>query len=135
MKHKTTRYVSKCDNCRKVKADCMKLGGLLQPLSILSWKWEDISMDFIVGLPLTSRKVDSIWVIVDHFTKSVHFIPVHTRFTAEKYIEIYIACILGLHVVPKSIISNTESQFVAHFWEQVHASLGIHLVHSSAYHP
>jgi hypothetical protein len=55
MKHETTRYVSKCDTCRKVKADYMKPGGLLQLLSILEWKWDDISMDFIVGLPLMAR--------------------------------------------------------------------------------
>jgi hypothetical protein len=65
-------------------------------------------MDFIVGLPLTAHQVDSIWVIVDHFTKSAHFIPVHTRFTVEKYAEIYIARILCLHGVPKMIISDRE---------------------------
>jgi hypothetical protein len=69
----------------------MKPVGLLQPLSILDWKWEDISMDFIVGLPSTVCKVDSIWVIIDRFTKSSHFIPMLTHFTVEKYIEIYIA--------------------------------------------
>jgi hypothetical protein len=63
-------------------------------------------MDFIVGLPLTAHKVDSIWVIVDHFTKSAHFIPMHTRFIAEKYIEISIAHILCLHGVSKMIVSD-----------------------------
>jgi hypothetical protein len=57
--------VSECDTFQKVKADYMKSRGLLQPLSILDWKWDDISMDFIVGLSLTARKFDSIWVIVD----------------------------------------------------------------------
>jgi hypothetical protein len=65
MKHKTTRYVSECDTCRMVNADYMKPGGLLQPLSILDWKWDDISMDFIVGLSLAAYKFDLIWVIVD----------------------------------------------------------------------
>jgi hypothetical protein len=65
MKHETARYASECDTCRKVKADYMKSGGFLQPLSIPDWKWDDISMDFIVGLPFTARKFDSIWVIVD----------------------------------------------------------------------
>jgi hypothetical protein len=65
MKRKTARYVSKCDTCRKVNADYIKPGGLLQLLCILDWKWDDISMDFIVGLPMTARKFDSIWVIVD----------------------------------------------------------------------
>jgi hypothetical protein len=65
MKHETARYVSECDTYRKVKADYMKHVGLLQPLSIPSWKWDDISMDIIVGLPLTARKFNSILVIVD----------------------------------------------------------------------
>jgi hypothetical protein len=65
MKCETARYVFECDTCRKVKADYMKPAGLLQPLSILECKWDDISMDSIVGLPLTARKFDSIWVIID----------------------------------------------------------------------
>jgi hypothetical protein len=104
MKHETARYVSECDTYRKVKADYMKPGGLLQHLSIPEWKWVDISMDFIVGLPPTDCKVDSIWVIVDLFTKSAHFIPVHTRFMAEKYTKIYIARILCRHGVLKTIV-------------------------------
>jgi hypothetical protein len=71
-------YVLECDICRKVKADYMKPGGLLRPLNILDLRWDDISMDFIVGFPMTARKFDSIWVIVDQFTKSAHFIPVNT---------------------------------------------------------
>jgi hypothetical protein len=65
MKCEVAHYVSKCDTYRKVKADYMKPGGLLQPVSIPEWKWNDISMDFIVGLPLTARKFDLIWVILD----------------------------------------------------------------------
>jgi hypothetical protein len=92
-------------------------------------------MDFIVVLPLTARKFDSIWVIVDRFTKSAHLIPVHTKYRVEKYAKIYIACVLCLHGVLKMIISDRGSQFVAHFWEQLHASLETHLIHSLAYHP
>jgi hypothetical protein len=82
IKCEASRYVSKCDTCRKVKADYIKPGGLLQPLSIPEWKWHDISMNFIVGLPMTARKFDSIWVIVDRLSKSVHFIPIRTRYDA-----------------------------------------------------
>jgi hypothetical protein len=135
MKHKTARYVSECDTCRKVKADYMKPGGLLQLLSVPDWKWDDISMDFIVGLPLTSRKNNSIWVIVDRLTKCAHFIPVKTSYNVQKYAEIHVAHVLCLHGVPKTIVSDRGSQFVARFWEQLHASLGTHLIHSSAYHP
>jgi hypothetical protein len=134
MKREAACYVSECDTCRKVKADYMKPRGLLQPLSVLEWKWDDISMDFIVGLPLTACKFDSIWVIVDRLSKSAHFIPVHTHYDARKYAEIYIARVLCLHGVPMTIIFDRGSQFVTRFWEQLHASLGTHLIHSSAYH-
>jgi hypothetical protein len=101
--------VLECDTCQKVKADYMKSRGLLQPLSISDWKWDDISMYFIVGLPMTARKFDSIWVIVDRLTKSAHFILIHTKYRVEKYAEIYIARVLCLHGVPKTIISNRGS--------------------------
>jgi hypothetical protein len=93
----------------------MKPGGLLQSLSILEWKWDDISIDFIVGLPMTTFKFDSIWVIVDQLSKSAHFISVNINYKVQKYAEIYIAHVLCLHGVPKMIISNRGSQFVAHF--------------------
>jgi hypothetical protein len=81
------------------------------------------------------HKFDLIWVIVDRFTKSTHFIPVHTKYEAEKCAEIYIAHVLCLHGVLKTIISDRGSQFVSHFWEQLHASLRTHLFHNSAYRP
>jgi hypothetical protein len=135
MKREPAHYVSECDTSQKVKADYMKHRGLLQPLSIQEWKWDNITMDFIVGLHLTACKFDSIWVIADLLSKSAHFIPIHTRYDAQKYVEIYIARVLFLHGVPKTIISDRGSQFVAHFWEQLHTSLETHLIHSSAYHP
>jgi hypothetical protein len=109
MKCETTRYVSECDTCQEVKAGYMKPGGLLQPLSIPGWKWDDISTDFIVGLPLIARKFDSIWVIVDQLTKSAYFIPLNTKYQVEKYAEIYIAHVLCLQGVPKMIISDQGS--------------------------
>jgi hypothetical protein len=87
----------------------MKPGGLLQPLSIPDWKWDDINMDFIMGLPLTACKFDSIWVIVDRLTKSTHFIPINTNYNVQRYAEIYIAHVLCLHEVLKMIISDRGS--------------------------
>ena len=117
MKREIAKYVSECDTCQRVKASHLRVAGLLQPLPIPSWKWEDISMDFIVGLPNTSQRHDSIWVIVDRLTKTAHFIPVHTTYTAKKYAEIYLDRIVCLHGVPKTIISDRGTQFVARFWE------------------
>jgi hypothetical protein len=72
MKKEIAAYVARCDNCCRVKAIHMK-PSLLQPLSVPDWKWDDIVMDFIVGLPTTPRGFDSIWFIVDRLTKSAHF--------------------------------------------------------------
>jgi hypothetical protein len=65
MKKEIAAYVARCDTCCRVKAIHMKPAGLLQPLSISDWQWENISMDFITGLPTTQKGNDSIWVIVD----------------------------------------------------------------------
>jgi hypothetical protein len=125
MKREAARYVSECDTCRKVNADYMNLGGLLQPLSVPEWKWDDISMEFIVGLPLTAHKFDSIWVIIDRLSKSGHFIPVHTNYNVQKYAGIYIARVLCLHGVLKMIISDRGSQFVTRFWSNCMHPLGL----------
>jgi hypothetical protein len=84
---------------------------------------------------VSTRKFDSVWVIVDRLTKSSHFIPVNTKYRAKKYAEIYIARVLCLHGVPTMIIFYRWSRFVARFWEQLHVSLGTHLIYSSTYHP
>jgi hypothetical protein len=135
MKIEIAKYVARCDTCCKVKAVHLKSAGMLQPLPIPSWKWEDISMDFITGLPKTSRGFDSIWVIVDRLTKSSHFIPVKVDYSAITYARIYIARILSLHGVPKTIVSDRGTQFVNKFWRHLHESLGTKLLHSTAYHP
>jgi len=113
----------------------LKVAGTLQPLPIPSWKWEDISMDFIVGLPNTPQKHDSIWVIVVRLTKTTHFIPVHTTYNTKRYAEIYIERIICLHGIPKTTISDRCAQFEARFWEQLQESLSTKLIRSSAYHP
>jgi hypothetical protein len=106
IKIEIAKYVARCDTCHKVKVEHFKSAGMLQPLPILSWKWEDICMDFITGLPKTSRGFDSIWVIVDHLTKSTHFIPVKTDYRASRYAKIYVAQIMSLHGIPKTIVTD-----------------------------
>jgi hypothetical protein len=92
-------------------------------------------MDFIVGLPNTYQRHDSIWVIVDRLMKTAHFILVRTIYIAKKYAEIYLDHIVCLHGVPKTIIFDRGAQFVACFWEHLQASLGTKLIRSSACHP
>ena len=92
-------------------------------------------MDFIMGLPRTSVGYNSIWVIVDHLTKSAHFISVKTSYTTRKYAEIYFDRIVTLHGVPLTIISDRGSVFMSRFWERLQECLGTTLLRSSAYHP
>jgi hypothetical protein len=131
MKVDIAKYVAECDTCHRMKASYLKSAGVLQPLSIPMWKWDDISVVFIVGLPLTARKKDSIWVIIDRFTKTAYFIVVHTTYSVLKYAELYMDQIVRLHGIPKIIISDRGTQFVARFWEQLHECLGIKLIRSS----
>jgi hypothetical protein len=109
--------------------------GLLQPLEVPVWKWEDISMDFIVGLPRTQKGNDSIWVIVNRSTKVAHFIPVQWTFETHKLAELYINNILKLHGALKSIVFDRGSQFTAKFWRSLHKAMGTDLHYSSAFHP
>src|SRR6185503_2920931 len=90
---------------------------------------------FIVGLPNTSQKYDSVWVIIDRLTKTAHFIPVHTTYSAKKYAEIYLNQIVCLHGVTKPIIFYCGAQFIKRFWAQSQESFGTKLIRSSTYHP
>jgi hypothetical protein len=135
MKREIVKYVSECDMCQRVKANHLRPAGNRQPLSIPEWKWENICMDFIVGLPHTSRGYNSIWVIVDLLTKSAHFILISTTYMVQQYVELYMSHIVRYHGIPKTIIYDRRSIFVARLWEQLHDYLGIHLIRSSAYHP
>ncbi|WVZ64212.1 hypothetical protein U9M48_013772 [Paspalum notatum var. saurae] len=135
MKREIATYVSECDVCQRIKADHLKPAGMLQPLEVPAWKWENIHMDFIVGLPHTQKGYDSIWVVVDRFTKAAHFLPVKTTYRAKQYAELYISRIVALHGVPLTITSDRGSLFVSRFWEHLQTALGTTLIHSSAYHP
>ena len=92
-------------------------------------------MDFVVCLPKTMGKYDSIWVIVDRLTKSAHFILVKVTYNAEKLDKIYISEIVVLHGVPLSIISDRGTQFTSKFWKTLHAELGTRLDLSTAFYP
>nr|GEX77868.1 putative reverse transcriptase domain-containing protein [Tanacetum cinerariifolium] len=102
---------------------------------IATYKWERISMDFIVGLPRTPSGYDSIWVIVDRLTKSAHFLPMKTTDSMEKLIRLYLKEIVCRHGVPISIISDRDFKFTSRFWRSLQGALGTRLDMSTAYHP
>jgi hypothetical protein len=97
LKRDVATHVAMCDVCQRVKAEHQRPAGLLYPLKIPEWKWEEIGMDITTGLPRTSKGYDSIWVIVDGLTKVAHFIPVKTTYKVSQLIELYMARIMSLH--------------------------------------
>ncbi|KAA0050678.1 pol protein [Cucumis melo var. makuwa] len=96
MKREVAEFVSKCLLCQQVKAPRQKPAGLLQPLSVPKWKWENVSMDFITGMPRTLRGFTAIWVVVDRLTKSAHFIPGKSTYTASKWAQLYMSEIAAM---------------------------------------
>ncbi|KAL0440435.1 UNVERIFIED_CONTAM: Transposon Ty3-G Gag-Pol polyprotein [Sesamum latifolium] len=135
MKKDVAEFVAKCMTCQQVKAEHQAPAGKLRPLSIPEWKWEKITMDFVVGLPRTLRKHDAIWVIVDRLTKSAHFLPIRQGDSLDKLAELYVAKIVRLHGVPVSIVSDRDPRFTSYFWGSLQRALGTKLHFSTAFHP
>ncbi|KAL2246065.1 UNVERIFIED_CONTAM: Transposon Tf2-12 polyprotein [Sesamum indicum] len=135
MKKDVAKFVAKCMTCQQVKAEHQAPAGKLRPLSIPEWKWEKITMDFVVGLPRTFRKHNTIWVIVDRLTKSAHFLPVRITDSLDKLAGLYISKIVRLHRVPVSIVSDRDPRFTSRFWESLQRALGTKLHFSIAFHP
>ena len=108
MKKDIAEFVAKCPNSQKVKAEHLKFGGLLREIQIPTWKWEDINMDFVVGLPRTQKSF-SIQVVVDWLTKSARFIPIKTTNSAEDYAMIFVDKIVCILLY---IISDRCAQFI-----------------------
>ncbi|PKU84042.1 hypothetical protein MA16_Dca010326 [Dendrobium catenatum] len=135
MKRSVADTVSKCISCQMVKAEHQKPGGFLQPLPIPEWKWEDIGMDFVVGLPRSRRGNDTLWVIIDRLTKSAHFIPIKQSDSVEKLASLYVDQIVRLHGVLKTIVSDRDGRFTSRFWKKVQEALGTRLTFSTAFHP
>ena len=135
MKREIDQYVAKCNVCRRVKVEHLKPAGMLQPLPIPSWKWQEIGIEFITGFPRTSQGYESIWVTVDRLTKSAHFVPVRTTYSVKQYTELYPTWIVCLHGILKKIISDRGTQFTSHLWKSLHEAMGTELFYSTAYHP
>nr|GEY86657.1 retrotransposon protein, putative, Ty3-gypsy subclass [Tanacetum cinerariifolium] len=101
-------YVGQCLTCAKVKAEHLKPSGLLQQSEIPKWKWENVTIEFVTGLPRPQSGYDSIWVIVDRLTKSAHFWPKKKTDSIEKLAEMYLKEIVCRHGVPVSVISDRD---------------------------
>ncbi len=128
-------YVSSCPECQRSKVDHGRARGTLQPLQFPTRKWMDISMDFVTGLPRTTRNKDAILTVVDRCTKMTHLIPLNVMSSAADVAALFLKEIWRLHGVPRSIVSDRDGRFVSAFWQELMRLLGTRLRMSSAFHP
>ncbi|KAA3487675.1 DNA/RNA polymerases superfamily protein [Gossypium australe] len=135
MKKDISQFVSRCLICQQVKDEHQVPSGLLQPIMVPEWKWDRITMDFMMGLPLTPKKKDVLWVVVDRLTKSANFIPVWVDYSLDKLADLYVIEIVRLHGVPLSSISDRDQRFTSRFWKKLQEALGTKLSFSTAFHP
>ncbi|KAD6118682.1 hypothetical protein E3N88_09953 [Mikania micrantha] len=127
-------YVRRCLPCHAAKGHLLPHGKYL-PLPVPTAPWEDVSLDFIVGLPRTQRQKDSIMVVVDRFSKMAHFVSCHTTYDAVQIANLYFREIVRLHGVPKSMVSDRDVKFLSHFWITLWRKLGTTLKFSTSSHP
>lgn len=126
--------MQRCDVCQCHKHDTLTPTGLLQPLPILGRVWEDVSMDFIDGLP-SSNRFSVIFVVVECLSKYGHSIAMKQSYSAKGVAEIFIREMVHLHGMPQSIVSNKDPIFPSQFWSEYFRLQGLKLRMSSTYHP
>nr|GEV70504.1 putative reverse transcriptase domain-containing protein [Tanacetum cinerariifolium] len=134
MKADIATYVSKYLTCGKVKAEHQRPLGLLVQPEIPQWKWNNITMDFIMKLPKSSQGHDTIWVIVDRLTKSAIFVPMRETDLVEKLARMYLKEVVMRHVIPVLIICDRDPRFASNFWRSLQKDLGNSLDMSIACH-
>lgn len=134
VKRDVEHVIRRCLVCQRAKSNSLN-HGLHLPLPVPHAPWEDVSLDFVTGLPRTQRKSDSIMVVVDRFSKMAHFIPCTTTHDAVQVANLYFREIVRLHGIPKSMVSDRDTKFLSHFWRTLWRKMGTKLNFSTSSHP
>lgn len=134
MKQDVESFVKQCSVCQQAKHTLSHPMGLLQPLPIPQGLWQDLSMDFIEGLP-QSKGYSVILVVVDRLSKYSHFIALKHPYTAATVAKAFMDEVVKLHGLPQSIVSDRDTVFISHFWKEFFNIYKVNLQFSTAYHP
>ena len=135
MKRDVERICGRCITCRQAKSR-VQPRGFYTPLPIPSEPWVDISMDLVLGLLRTRRGMDSIFVVVDRFSKMTHFIPCHKTDDASSHVaKLFFREVVRLHNMPRTIVLNRNAKFLSYFWKTLWCKLGTKLLFSITCHP
>ena len=135
MHQQIRRYAEICDVCQRNKSRCGNVAGKLRPLEVPDERWQSVSMDFVVELPMTKRGHDAIWVVVDRFSKMVHIAPTTSKVTAEDTARLFFERVFAAHGLPREVISDRGPQFTGHFWRQLCSRFSVRPALSTAFHP
>ncbi|GJS62848.1 RNA-directed DNA polymerase [Tanacetum coccineum] len=127
-------FIRRCLPCHRAKSQ-LSPHGLYMPLPVPLAPWEDVSLDFITGLPRTQHHKDSVMVVVDRFSKMAHFVACHTTYDAVQVANLYFKEIVRLHGVPKTMVSDRDVKFLSHFLLTLWQKLGTKLKFSTSSHP
>ncbi|XP_040870975.1 uncharacterized protein [Glycine max] len=134
LRQDVAEFVARCMECQQTKCETKRVAGLLCPLPVPARPWEDLSLDFITGLPPCQGKT-VILVVVDRFSKGIHLGSLPTTHTAHMVASLFVDIVVKLHGIPRSLVSDRDPLFVSHFWQNLFHLSGTKLRMSSAYHP
>jgi transposase InsO family protein len=136
MRKDVERFVRNCHTCQRSRSRRHAPFGILRQLPIPDCPWQDVSMDFVTGLPKsTDKEYDTIWVVVDRLTKARHLVPCQSTVDAKELADLFVQHIFRLHGLPQTIVPDQGPQFAAGFWERICDRLGIDRRLSTAFHP